>query len=146
MIIIDMTIVHSDTISITTRGFGDTTDITTDVTRIAEAAKVRNGMLTVFCQGSTGTITTIEFEPGVIKDLQEALEKIVPSSVTYEHDKAWGDGNGLSHVRAALMKPSLTVPVVEGEMTLGTWQQIVFIDFDNRPRKRKIIVQVVGIR
>ena len=104
-----------------------------------------NGLVTVFCQGSTGTITTIEFESGVIQDLKRALEKIVPSNVPYEHDKAWGDGNGFFHVRAALMKPSLSIPVVEGNMTLGTWQQIVFIDFDNRPRNRKVVVQVIGI-
>ena len=145
MIMHDMTIVHSDTISITTKGFGDTIDITEKVAQIAEASTVVNGTLTVFCQGSTGTITTIEFEPGVIKDLQKALEKIAPSDVPYEHDRAWGDGNGFSHVRAALMKPSLTIPVVERKMTLGTWQQIVFIDFDNRPRKRKVIVQMVGV-
>ncbi len=140
-----MTTVHSDVISITTKGFGDTIDITEKVALIAEASKVINGALTVFCQGSTGTVTTIEFEPGVIKDLQRALEKIAPSDIPYDHDKAWGDGNGFSHVRAALMKPSLTVPLIDGKMTLGTWQQIVFIDFDNRPRKRKIIVQVVGV-
>lgn len=86
-----------------------------------------------------------EFEPGVIQDLREALDKIAPSDVPYHHDKAWGDGNGFSHVRAALMKPSLTIPVVEGKMQLGTWQQIVFIDFDNRPRKRKVVVQVIGL-
>ncbi len=140
-----MAIVHSDTISITTEGFCDTLDITERVAKIAETSKLLNGTLTVFCPGSTGTITTIEFEPGVIKDLQKALEKIAPSGVLYEHDKAWGDGNGFSHVRAALMKPSLTIPVVDGKMTLGRWQQIVFIDFDNRPRNRKIVVQVVGV-
>ena len=145
MILCDMTIVHSDTISINTKGFCDTIDITEEVTRIAEASRVLNGTLTVFCQGSTGTITTIEFESGVIKDLQKALEKIAPSDVPYEHDKAWGDGNGFSHVRAALMKPSITIPVIDGKMTLGTWQQIVFIDFDNRPRKRKVVVQVTGV-
>jgi secondary thiamine-phosphate synthase enzyme len=140
-----MTIVYSDTIPIDTGGFGDTTDITAGVSRIAEAAKVRDGIVTVFSQGSTATVTTIEYEPGVVNDLKKALEKIAPSDISYEHDKAWGDGNGFSHVRAALLKPSLTVPLIGGKMTLGTWQQIVFIDFDNRPRKRKIIVQVVGV-
>jgi secondary thiamine-phosphate synthase enzyme len=141
-----MAIIHSGTISITTKGFGDTVDITAEVAGIAEASHVRNGMVTVFCQGSTATITTIEYEPGVVRDLQKALEKIAPSDVPYEHDEAWGDGNGFSHVRAALMKPSLTVPLIDGELTLGTWQQIVFVDFDNRPRKRKIVVQVVGAK
>ena len=138
-------ICHSDTISLSTKGFGDTIDITDPVEQIQKDSGVVNGNVTVFCQGSTGTITTIEFEPGVIQDLKKALEKIAPSNVPYEHDKAWGDGNGFSHVRAALMKPSLTIPVVEGKMQLGTWQQIVFIDFDNRPRDRKIVVQVLGL-
>lgn len=135
---------HSNTISLSTKGFGDTQDITNAVAEILDTSAVQNGLLTVFCQGSTGTITTIEFEPGVIQDLKKALEKIAPSGVPYEHDKAWQDGNGFSHVRAALMKPSLTIPVIAGKMQLGTWQQIVFIDFDNRPRNRKVLVQVMG--
>jgi secondary thiamine-phosphate synthase enzyme len=139
-------IVYSGTISLSTKGFGDTQDITDAVAEIQEGSGVQNGLVTVFCQGSTGTITTIEFEPGVIQDLKKALEEIAPSGVPYEHDKAWGDGNGFSHVRAALMKPSLTIPVVEGKMQLGTWQQIVFIDFDNRPRNRKVVVQIMGIK
>jgi secondary thiamine-phosphate synthase enzyme len=138
-------IVYSDTLSLSTKGFGDTIDITDAVAKIHERSEVVNGLVTVFCQGSTGTITTIEFEPGVIRDLKNALEAIAPSDITYEHDKAWGDGNGFSHVRAALMKPSLSIPVVSGRMTLGTWQQIVFIDFDNRPRKRNIVIQVIGM-
>jgi secondary thiamine-phosphate synthase enzyme len=139
-------VVHSDTIALSTQGFGDTQDITTAVAEILEASAVQNGLLTVFCQGSTGTITTIEFEPGVIKDLQEALDKIAPSGIPYHHDKAWGDSNGFSHVRAALMKPGLTIPILDGKMQLGTWQQLVFIDFDNRPRQRKVLVQVMGNR
>ena len=135
---------HSNTISLSTRGFGDTQDITNAVAETLDASAVQNGLVTVFCQGSTGTITTIEFEPGVIQDLKKALEKIAPSGVPYEHDKAWQDGNGFSHVRAALMKPSLTIPIIAGKMQLGTWQQIVFIDFDNRPRNRKVLVQVMG--
>jgi len=139
-------IVHSGAIELSTKGFGDTQDFTDAVTKIQEHSGVSNGLVTVFCQGSTGTITTIEFEPGVIQDLKEALEKIAPSGIPYQHDKAWGDGNGFSHVRAALMKPSLTIPVVDGKMALGRWQQIVFIDFDNRPRKRKVVVQVIGTK
>ena len=135
---------HSNTISLSTKGFGDTQDITNAVAAILDTSAVQNGLVTVFCQGSTGTITTIEFEPGVIQDLKKALEKIAPSGVSYEHDKAWQDGNGFSHVRAALMKPSLTIPIIAGKMQLGTWQQIVFIDFDNRPRNRKVLVQVMG--
>jgi secondary thiamine-phosphate synthase enzyme len=89
-------------------------------------------------------VTTIEYETGVLKDLQKALEKVVPSNLPYEHDRRWGDGNGFSHVRAALMKPSLTIPLIEGKLALGTWQQIVFIDFDNRSRERNLIVQIMG--
>ena len=115
-----------------------------EVAKIAEDSGIQNGMVNVFCSGSTGSITRIEYESGVINDLKKALEKIVPSNIPYEHDKRWGDGNGFSHVRAALMKPSLTIPLVKGKLTLGTWQQIVFIDFDNRGRNRDIIVQVMG--
>jgi secondary thiamine-phosphate synthase enzyme len=138
-------ICHSDTISLSTKGFGDTVDITDAVEKIKTESGAVNGLVTVMCQGSTGTITTIEFEPGVVRDLKEALEKIVPAGIPYHHDKAWQDGNGFSHVRAALMKPSLSIPVIERKMQLGTWQQIVFIDFDNRPRKREVVVQVMGI-
>ena len=137
-------IVYADMVILTTKGFGDTIDITDALTKIQGKSEAVNGLVTVFCQGSTGTITTIEFEPGVIQDLKKALEKIAPSTIPYEHDKAWGDGNGFSHVRAALMKPSLSIPVVEGKMSIGMWQQIVFIDFDNRPRERKVVVQVIG--
>ena len=136
--------VATDTISLRTKGFSDVLDITDKVTRIVEDSRIQTGLVNVFCSGSTGSITTIEYESGVINDLKKALEKIVPSNIPYEHDKRWGDGNGFSHVRAALMKPSLTIPLVKGKLTLGTWQQIVFIDFDNRGRNRDIIVQVMG--
>jgi secondary thiamine-phosphate synthase enzyme len=136
--------VATDTISLRTKGFSDVLDITDKVTRIVEDSRIQTGLVNVFCSGSTGSITTIEYESGVINDLKKALEKIVPSNIPYEHDKRWGDGNGFSHVRAALMKPSLTIPIVKGKLSLGTWQQIVFIDFDNRGRNRDIIVQVMG--
>jgi len=136
--------ISTNTISINTKGFNDTIDITYEVTKIVEQSGIENGLVTVFCRGSTGTITTIEFESGVIKDLQRALEKIAPSNVPYEHDKRWGDGNGFSHVRAALMKPSLSIPLIQQKLILGTWQQIVFIDFDNRARHREIFVQIIG--
>ena len=136
--------VITETISLSTKGFSDVLDINGKVAKIAEDSGIQNGMVNVFCSGSTGSITTIEYESGVINDLKKALEKIVPSNIPYEHDKRWGDGNGFSHVRAALMKPSLTIPLVKGKLTLGTWQQIVFIDFDNRGRNRDIIVQVMG--
>ncbi len=136
--------VAADTIDLITKGFTDVIDITETVTGIAGRSGIQNGLVTVFCPGSTGSITTIEFETGVVNDLKKAIEKIAPSDIPYEHDKRWGDGNGFSHVRAALMKPSLSIPVAKGKLALGTWQQIVFIDFDNRGRKRKVIVQVMG--
>jgi secondary thiamine-phosphate synthase enzyme len=136
--------VATDTIALSTKGFADVIDITDKVTGIVSRSGIQNGIVTVFCSGSTGGITTIEFESGVINDFKKAIEKIVPSNIPYEHDKRWGDGNGFSHVRAALMKPSLTIPIVKGKLTLGTWQQIVFMDFDNRERDRKVVVQAVG--
>ena len=136
--------VATDTIALNTKGFTDVIDITEKVTKKAIQLGGQNGLETIFCVGSTGGITTIEFESGVIKDLKKAIEKIAPSNISYEHDKRWGDGNGFSHVRAALMKPSLTIPLVKGKPALGTWQQIVFMDFDNRGRDRKIVVQIIG--
>lgn len=135
---------HSETISFSTKGFSDTIDITDRVDSVIGHSKIKDGLVTVFCPGSTGSITTIEYESGVLKDLQKAIEKIAPSDIPYEHDKRWGDGNGFSHVRAALMKPGLTIPLIKGKLTLGTWQQIVFIDFDNRKRDRKILVHIIG--
>jgi len=136
--------VHSETISISTKGFNDTIDVTPHVIDALRRSEIADGLVTVFCPGSTCAITTIEYESGVLKDLQKAIERIAPSNIPYEHDKRWGDGNGFSHVRAALMKPSLTFPLVKGKLTLGTWQQIVFIDFDNRRRERNIFVHVMG--
>ena len=136
--------IHSETITFSTKGFSDILDITHHVDAVIDRSRVENGLVTVFCPGSTGSVTTIEYESGVLKDLQKTIEKIAPSNIPYEHDKRWGDGNGFSHVRAALMKPSLTIPLIKGRLTLGTWQQIVFIDFDNRRRERDLIVQVMG--
>jgi secondary thiamine-phosphate synthase enzyme len=136
--------IATGTISLTTKGFTDILDITDKVTGIVAKSEIQNGLVNIFCSGSTGSITTIEFESGVINDLKKAIEKVAPSNIPYEHDKRWEDGNGFSHVRAALMKPSLTIPLVKGKLTLGTWQQIVFIDFDNRGRDRNIVVQVMG--
>jgi secondary thiamine-phosphate synthase enzyme len=136
--------IFSETISLSTKGFTDILDITHHVDRVIDRSRIENGLVTVFCPGSTGAVTTIEYESGVLSDLQRAIEKIVPFNIPYEHDKRWGDGNGFSHVRAALMKPSLTIPLINRKLTLGTWQQIVFIDFDNRRRERKIFVQIVG--
>jgi secondary thiamine-phosphate synthase enzyme len=134
----------TEKISIGTNGYCDIIDITPQLLSILKNQLIANGLVTIFCPGSTGAITTIEYEPGVLQDLKNALERIAPSDMPYKHDERWGDGNGFSHVRAALMKPSLTIPFVDGKLTLGTWQQIVFIDFDNRGRHRSIIVQIVG--
>lgn len=135
---------YSETISLSTKGFSEIIDITDRVDSVVGHSKIKDGLVTVFCPGSTGSITTIEYESGVLRDLQSAIEKGAPSNIPYEHDKRWGDGNGFSHVRAALMKPSLSIPMIKGRLTLGTWQQIVFIDFDNRKRERNLIVQIVG--
>jgi secondary thiamine-phosphate synthase enzyme len=134
----------SDTVSLSTKGFGDIQDITSPVAATVGKSRIKNGTVTVFCPGSTGSVTTIEYESGVLEDLKKAIERMVPSDIPYAHDRRWGDGNGFSHVRAALLGPSLTVPVTQGELALGTWQQIVFIDFDNRSRRRNIVVQVMG--
>ncbi len=136
--------IYSETISLSTKGFSDILDITPRVDTVIGRSKIENGLVTVFCPGSTGALTTIEYESGVLRDLQKAVEKIAPSNIPYEHDRRWGDGNGFSHVRAALMKPSLSIPLVKKRLALGTWQQIVFIDFDNRGRERNILVQVMG--
>jgi len=136
--------VFTETIALNTKGFCDMINITPQVFSIVNQSSVHDGLVTVFIPGSTSAITTIEYETGVLQDLQDALERIAPSDIPYAHDRRWGDGNGFSHIRAALMKPSLSVPLVSGKLTLGTWQQIVLIDFDNRSRRRKIIVQITG--
>ena len=136
--------VLSDVISLSTKGFCDIQDITSPVSAIVGNSRVQNGTVTIFCKGSTGAVTTIEYEGGVLEDLKKAIERIAPSNIPYAHDQRWGDGNGFSHVRAALLGPSLTVPILQGSLALGTWQQIVFIDFDNRGRRRNILVQVMG--
>ena len=136
--------IFSETISLKTKGVTDIINMTPHVLEVLKRSGIEDGLVTVFCPGSTGSVTTIEYESGVLSDLQKAIEKIAPSNIPYEHDRRWGDGNGFSHVRAALMKPSLTIPMVKGKLALGTWQQIVFIDFDNRKRERNLIVQMVG--
>ncbi len=136
--------IFSEMISLNTKGFCDILDITHQVEAVTDRSKIKNGLVTICCPGSTGSVTTIEYESGVLRDLQKAIEKIAPSDIPYEHDRRWGDGNGFSHVRAALMKPSLTIPLVKGRLSLGTWQQIVFIDFDNRRRERNLMVQILG--
>jgi secondary thiamine-phosphate synthase enzyme len=138
-----MHIVTSD-FQLKTRGDTDIIDITPHVREKVQASRITDGSTLVFIAGSTAGLTTIEYEGGVINDLRQAIEKIAPKDIPYEHDKRWGDGNGFSHVRAALVGASLTVPIAKGELVLGTWQQIVLLDFDNRPRTRRVVVQTSG--
>ncbi len=131
-------------LSLRTRGGYDVQDITDAVARAVKESKLAAGSVTIFCPGSTGGLTTIEFESGVVADLQQVLDEITPPDRDYRHHLRWHDDNGHSHIRAALIGPSLTVPFVDGALTLGTWQQIVFCDFDTSPRTRTLIVQVMG--
>jgi secondary thiamine-phosphate synthase enzyme len=129
---------------IESRGETDVLDITDLAERALQKSKLKDGILNVFVPGSTAAVTTIEFESGVIQDLRDAIERLVPRSLPYKHDMRWGDGNGYSHVRAALLKPGLAVPFKEGRLLLGTWQQLVLVDFDNRPRSRSLLFQIYG--
>ena len=136
--------VSTQSFQLKTKGNTDVRDITAQVAGAVKESGLRNGTATVFISGSTGGITTLEFEPGLQRDLPDILEQLVPAGRSYHHDQTWHDGNGHAHLRSALVGTSFTVPVVEGRMTLGTWQQIVFLDFDNRPRTREILVQIIG--
>lgn len=131
-------------LSLSTNGNAEITDITPGVRDALNDSGLANGTVTVFCPGATGGVTTIEFEPGLVEDITTLWERLAPHGEVYNHDRAWGDGNGHSHLRASLLGPSLTVPFVDGELTLGTWQQIIFIDFDVRPRSRQVVLQFMG--
>lgn len=137
-------IVYESHFGFNTDGDGTIVDITNAAREIVENSGVTSGQMTVIVPGSTAGITTIEYEPGLLRDLPEFFERIIPSGVTYGHDATWGDGNGFSHLRAAIIGPSVTVPVSGGGLVLGTWQQIVFLEFDNRPRSRTVHFSVVG--
>jgi secondary thiamine-phosphate synthase enzyme len=137
--------VFSSDISISTKGDMDILDITSQLERLVHDSGIQEGMACVFVGGSTGALTTMEFEPGVVEDMRAALQRLAPSDMEYQHHLKWKDGNGHSHVRAAFIGPSVTVPIRDGAIPLGTWQQIVFIELDVRPRKRSLIVQIVGI-
>lgn len=134
----------SSRIKLNTRGNGHIVDITGEVLRELRASGMRDGILTLFSSSSTSGLTTIEYESGVVQDLQLMFERVAPSDMEYRHNLRWGDGNGHAHVRHALLGPSLTIPFVAGDLTLGTWQQIVFADFDNRSRSRSLVVQILG--
>jgi len=122
----------------------DIIDLTSIVEKNVENSEIQEGAAFIFIPGSTAALTTIEYESGAIKDLKDAIARIAPGNLYYEHNKRWGDGNGYSHVRASLLGPSLHIPLISGRLALGTWQQIVLMDFDNRPRKRRIVMQLIG--
>ena len=130
--------------SVTTRGNGEVLDVTGEVAEAVRGSGIANGIATVFVTGSTAALTTLEFEPGLVHDLNAAFERLYPREMEYRHHERWGDDNGHSHVRASMLGPSLVVPVTGGELALGTWQQIVLVDFDTRPRAREFLVQVMG--
>ena len=131
-------------ILLNSKGENDIIDITNNIKRILLESQLKNGILTLFVVGSTAAITTIEYEQGLQRDFPAMLERIAPKGIEYEHDNTWHDGNGHAHVRASLIGPSLTIPFINGETSLGTWQQIVFVEMDTRSRKRKIVVQLIG--
>ncbi|WP_420631376.1 secondary thiamine-phosphate synthase enzyme YjbQ [Candidatus Leptofilum sp.] len=136
--------VQTETIQLQTKGNADILDITTQVATAVRNSNLRDGTITLFTPSATSALTTIEYESGCISDLRRLFDEIIDPQRHYAHNARWQDGNGHSHVRAALLGPSLTVPFVNGRLTLGTWQQIIFVDFDNRPRQRELIAQVIG--
>ena len=127
-----------------TRGFCDMKNISGEVQTAVDQAGLKEGLASIFVPGSTAGLTAIEYEGGALQDLKEAIERMAPEGLPYKHDARWGDGNGFAHVRAALMGPALAVPVVAGKLSLGTWQQVLLVDFDNRSRKRKVMVTLMG--
>lgn len=134
----------SISVQLSTGGNADIHDITEQVAYQVAQSGLKDGTVTVFCPSSTSAVTTIEYETGALSDLRRLFDEIMPSNREYAHNARWGDGNGHSHVRASLLGPSLTIPFVNGRLTLGTWQQIIYVDFDNRPRKRELILQLMG--
>jgi len=136
--------VHSKRLSFDTKGEVQMVDITGEVSSAVKESGLKSGLACIFTPGSTCAVTTTEYEPGLLRDIPEALEKLAPRNKDYRHDERWGDGNGHSHVRASLLGPSITIPFEGGKLSLGTWQQIVFVELDTRPRSREVIVKVVG--
>lgn len=136
--------VETKEITLQSKGNCDIINITSQVTKNVEESRVNNGIVTLFIVGSTAGITTIEYEPNLLSDFKNMWDRVIPQNIPYEHNKTWGEGNGHSHVRASTLGASLTIPFSNKKLTLGTWQQIVFVDFDNRPRSRKIAIQILG--
>jgi len=139
-----VTTIQTKKITESTAGFCDIIDITPKLKEYIQKANILAGSAILFVSGSTAALSTIEFEPGLVQDLKEFIEKHIPSNRRYHHDDRWGDDNGFSHLRASLFGPSLAIPIDNGALTLGTWQQVILLDFDNRPRTREIIVQLIG--
>ena len=142
--LLTMMTVKTTSISLSTQGNADIRDITDQLASAVSKSGLTSGVGTVFCPSSTSALTTIEFEGGALSDLRRFFDEIISSNREYAHNERWHDGNGHSHVRAALLGPSLTIPFVDGQLTLGTWQQVIYVDFDNRPRQRELIVQLIG--
>ncbi len=136
--------VYTEEITFSTKGFNDIIDITQEVKNVVKKSGIKNGIVCISLPGSTGGITTIEYEPGLIQDIKEILEQLAPMNRRYHHDDTWHDGNGYAHIRSALIGTSVTFPILNQDVVLGTWQQIIFIDFDNRPRNRRLVVQIIG--
>jgi secondary thiamine-phosphate synthase enzyme len=136
--------VKTTSISLNTQGNADIRDITDQLANAISKSGLASGTATIFCPSSTSGLTTIEYEGGALSDLRRFFDEIIPTNREYAHNERWHDGNGHSHVRAALLGPSLTIPFVEGQLTLGTWQQVIYVDFDNRPRQRKLVLQLIG--
>ena len=136
--------IMNNRIGLNTKGNGDFINISSQLSNMLNDSGLQNGIMTVFVSGSTAGVTTFEYEPGLIRDLKEFYDKLAPSNVHYHHDETWGDANGFSHVRATLAGPSMIIPFEKGRLLLGTWQQIVLMEFDNRPRSRDIVVQFMG--
>jgi len=134
----------NEKIGLNTKGSGDLIDITQKLEELLNASGLKSGNITVFVVGSTAAITTFEYEPGLVKDIRELYEKIAPHDRHYHHDDTWGDANGFSHLRASIQGPSLVIPFDKGKMFLGTWQQVVLAEFDNRPRARQVVAQMIG--
>ncbi len=136
--------IATTTIQLSTRGHADIVDITDAVADAIKHTNLNNGIVTIFCPSATSALTTIELESGCLTDFRRLFDEIIPPERDYAHNARWGDGNGYSHIRASLLKPSITIPFIEKRLTLGAWQQIIYIDFDNRPRHRELVIQVMG--
>jgi len=136
--------IATEEISFSAKGYCHVVNLTDEIIQKVHRSGIKSGIVTVFTPSATSGLTTIEFEPGLLEDLPEFFEKLLPSDKPYHHDLTWHDGNGFSHMRSALVGPDITIPIVNGALRLGTWQNIVFLDFDNRSRKRKVIVQIMG--